>query len=245
MSDNDEDFLKDLSNENFVNEEKVELTKEEKAQQKEHIRLQKALEKERIRNEKVLAKEQAKILKESQKKPSSSNSENPPDDDIFDEKGTVILGAEKRQLLAKISQYKSLFPIELKSFKVKRGASIKDLQEVLAEFDAIVNSSNMETFLLDGILSSIKVIEGVSSNTRNYDVTGLSDILKSNINFISLCKQMFLKYNIFSKAPIEFQLMMLVSTTAFVVRQKNIKKKEINSYLDQPYTSSLNHTGII
>jgi len=240
----EEDFLKELSNEHFQNEpETIPLTKQEKMKQREKIRFEKAMERERIKAEKLQQREEMKALKKKGTT-KTNNVESPStleDNDLFDDNGTPILGLEKRQLLAKISQYKSLFPSELKSFKVKRGASIKDLQEVLTEFDAIVNSSNMETFLLDGILSSIKVVEGVSANTKNYNISGLSDILKSNINFISLCKQMFLKYNLFSKTPIEFQLIMLVSTTAFVVRQKNMSKTQINNYLDQPF----NQTGIL
>ena len=47
------------------------------------------------------------------------------DDNLFDDIGTVCLGREKREMIAKINQYKNLFPEELKKFKCKKNSSIE------------------------------------------------------------------------------------------------------------------------
>ena len=219
----DEDELNELSNANFV--EKPELTKEEIKLQKMNAKIelqkQKAFERARIAEEKRLAKEEAKKPLENE-------------DEIFDNNGSPILGADKRTLLAKITSYKALFPVELKGFKVKRNASVEVLQEYLNEMDSIVNTSNIDQFFTEGIIHSIRLIEGVSTNYKNYDVSGMADLLKSNKEFHSLAKRLMLKYSLFSAVPIEYQMMMLITTTAYLCRQKNLKKNELNNFLNQP-----------
>ena len=54
------------------------------------------------------------------------------DDNLFDKVGTVCLGGDKREMIAKINQYKNLFPEELKKFKCKKGASEADLIKSVA-----------------------------------------------------------------------------------------------------------------
>jgi hypothetical protein len=77
--------------------------------------------------------------------------------------GSEILGRDKRILLTKIRQYKSLFPETFKTFKIKANANVQELQTYLDEMDSIVECDSVEQFLLDSILQSIKLIEGVSS----------------------------------------------------------------------------------
>ena len=222
MEDNDD--LNDLTNTNFHTE--PELTKEEiklqKMNEKIELQKQKSYEKARIAEEKRLAKE-------ALKKPLEN-------DDLYDDKGSDIIGNDKRILLAKITSYKQLFPNELKGFKIKRGASIELLKEYIEEMDSIVNTSNIDQFFTEGIIHSIRVVEGVSANFKNYDISGMSDLLKSNKEFHSLCKRLMLKYSLFSAVPIEYQMMMLLTTTAYLCRQKNLKKTELNNFLNQPMT---------
>ena len=40
--------------------------------------------------------------------------------DLFDETGTEIIGRDRRVIINKMNQYKSLFPKELAKFKVKK-----------------------------------------------------------------------------------------------------------------------------
>ena len=218
------DFLSDLSNINFKMSDDTVLSKEED-------KIIKNLEKERIKQEKERIKQEKNFEKERLKQEKLNNKTKKNNDES--DEGTEIIGNEKRILLNKISQYKSLF-IELKNFKLKKSPyDIEYLKSVIDEMDSIVNTSNVETFLLDSILSSIKLVEGASSLTR-YDITGLSIILQGNLHFISLCKQLFLKYSVFSSVPLEYQLIMLVVTSSYVVSCKNKKSKEINAFLDQP-----------
>lgn len=204
--------------ENIVEEKKTkkQLQEAKKAEQ-EHIKLLKKLEKEKLKSEKSLNKIEST---------STSN-------ELFSDSGSEILGKERRILLQKLSQYKELFPKELKSFKIKKTASLIELQAYVDECESIVNTSNCDQFILDGILNSIKVIEGLSANIKNFNITGLSDILKANTHFHSLAKQLFLKYGMFQSTPPEYQMLFLISTSVYIVRNKNLKKVEINSYLNE------------
>ena len=102
--------------------------------------------------------------------------------------------------------------------------------------DSIVECDSVEQFLLDSILQSIKLMEGVSTYTK-YDIQGLADLLKQNKQFHQLAKQLFIKYKVFSAVPAEFQLLMLVTTTAYICNCKNKRKGELNEYLNQPIIS--------
>ena len=162
-----------------------------------------------------------------------SNIDDDDNNSLFSEKGTVILGREKRELLSKIQQYKSLFPEVFKKFKIKQNANCEELQAYLEEMDVLVSTDSVEQFLTDSIMQSLKMIEGVSSYTK-YDISGLTDLLKGNKQFNTLMKQLYIKYKVFSQVPIEYQAILLVSTTAYICLMKNKKKKELNEFLNQP-----------
>ncbi len=148
------------------------------------------------------------------------------DDSIFSQNGSELLGRDKRVLLTKIRQYKSLFPDTFKTFKIKVNANTQELQNYLDEMDSIVECDNVEQFLLDSILQCIKLLEGVSSYTK-YDIQGLADLLKQNKQFHQLAKQLFIKYKVFNAIPIESQMLMLVATSAYICNSKNKRRGEI------------------
>ena len=216
----DDDFLDDFNNTNFQNKQI------EKQNKIEMDKLQKEQEKENKIRQKEYEKEMKLIEKESKKKPKKEK-----EDDLFSDKPTEILGLQKRELLAKIQSYKSLFP-ELKSMKVKKNPSEKDLVEFIEEMDAVLNTSNIDKFLTDSILHSIKAIEPISE--RFYDITGLSQMLKANKEFHRLAKILYLKYNVFSAVPVEYQMIMLVSTSIYICKTKNKNKGALNDYLNEP-----------
>jgi len=105
----------------------------------------------------------------------------------------------------------------------------------LEEIEVLINLSSVDTFIMDSIFYCIKVVEGVSARTKNYNIQGLADILKDNEQFMKLCKQLYLKYNTFENVPPEYQLIMIVSTSAYICMQKNKHKADINDLLNQPY----------
>jgi len=45
---------------------------------------------------------------------------------------------------------------------------------------------------------------------------------------------MYVKYNVFHKIPCEFQLLLLVTTTAYICSSKNKNKANLENYLNQP-----------
>ena len=76
------------------------------------------------------------------------------------------------------------------------------------------------------------MMEGFTQES-DYDISGLSILLKSNPQFVSLSKQLFIKYNIFSNVPIEYQMMMCIVSTSYLCIQKNKGRASINSYLNE------------
>ena len=207
-------FLDELTNDNYqeppTEKEQRELEKEFKEQIKEQTKAQK---KHEVKERKV-----NNIIESG---------------DLFDETGTEIIGRDRRVIINKMNQYKSLFPKELAKFKVKKGASIEELQAYLQEMSTIVECSSYDNFLSDSILQTIRLIEGGTKATR-YDISGCADMLKANPQFNNLLKQLYVKYNVFTKIPPEIQMVLLISTTSYICLNKNKNKGLINEYLNQP-----------
>jgi hypothetical protein len=152
--------------------------------------------------------------------------------ELFSGKPTEILGKDRRILIAKIQQYKILFKDELSKFKIKKNPTIDDLNNCISEMDAILDTNTVDGFVMDGIMQSLKVIEGASSHTR-YNVSGLSDMLKNNKQFNSLIKQLYLKYQVFSKVPVEMQLGFIIMTSTYICVKKNQSRPAMEAYLNE------------
>ena len=177
--------------------------------------------------------------KRSVKPKKEKKSEFEDDNSLFSERGTEILGQDRRVLLSKILQYKNLFPDELKKFKIKKNCSTQDLKLYLEEMEVIVNTDSVEQFLTDSIIQCIKLTEGVSSYTK-YDISGCADMLKGNKQFHTLCKQLYIKYKVFSNIPAEYSIVILVATTAYICKNKNTRKKELEIFLNAKIEKSSN-----
>ena len=135
-------------------------------------------------------------------------------------------------MLAKINSYKQLFPDELKTFKLKKNPTTEELEAYIEEIQVIIEIGNVEGFVLDAIMHSVKMSEGFTSNTK-YDITGLSDLLKMNKQFNSLTKQLMLKYGCFMNTPPEYQLMMLVMSSSYIMINKNNNKDKLNDFFNE------------
>ena len=246
-----DDFAQ-LSIENF--EKTVTDTKAEKEMlkiQKQQEREQRRQLAEQEREQRRYFKEQQKMIKEQEKEEKKNAKQNKEpktervsfsinestneteQDSIFSDSPTEIQGRDKLVLLAKISQFRQLFPEKLKTFKIRKNSSVDDLKSYLVEMESIVEVSNVDEFLYDSIIKSIQIVEGVSAMTKNYNVKGMSEMLKLNVQFKNLVKLMFIKYHIFSAVPVEYQLVMICSTTAMICMQKNRQSEKINEYLNQ------------
>ena len=225
----DNEFLNDLHKDTYEQnikeeEQKIENEKNYEKNKKEEIKLNKERDKENM-----------KLIKEMEKQNKKVNKKIIDDDvaSILSEEGTQLLGKNKHILLKKVKQFKELFPDELKKFKIKFNASEEQLQNYLDEMDIITSISNVDQFLLDGIFQSIKVIEGISSRTKNYNISGLADLLKSNTQFHNITKRLFIKYNCYNNMPDEYQLLFIVSTSCYICRNKNMKREELSNYLNE------------
>jgi len=206
----EDDFLDDLNNKNFV--EEVKPTKQEQNESK--ALMNELMKPKKSKHQKV----EKEIVRDN--------------DSLFGDDATPILGKDKRVIIAKLHQYKNLFKEELKKFKIKPNASEEQLKACLSEMEAIVETSSIDNFMTESILQSIKLIEAGSARTK-YNISGTAEMLKQNQQFHNLIKQLYVKYNIFSKVPPEFQLVLLVGTTAMLCKTKNDKKDHIESFLNE------------
>ena len=195
-------------------------------------------EKEVTKDELAEVKRETSILREKQKLDALKNKESKKfkkdikevkedDDDIFSKEGSELLGSEKRIFLKKIQQYKFLFKNELKGFKIKKNATNDELKAYITECEAIVSLDGTEQFVLDGLYQAIAVVEGVTTLTQDWDISGLSQMLKSNLQFQQLAKLLFVKYNTFSKVAPEYQATFIVLTTAYICKMGNSQRKRI------------------
>lgn len=153
--------------------------------------------------------------------------------DLFSEKPTPIMGKNRRELLTRLSEYRTLFPQELKNFKVKQNATDTQLQEALDEAETIVSCNGVGKMLDEAILTAVQTAEAVSSRTERFDISGTADALRANPEFARLTKLIWIKHRVFAAAPPEAQLMLVVASTAMIMRQRNIKRKEIDGLLSQ------------
>jgi hypothetical protein len=203
---------------------------EDKARAKEDAKLEREMAKKVADLEKKAAKR--KSAPSAPKKAAAAAADD--SDSVFGEQGSEILGRDKRQLITKITQYKQLFPKELKGFKVKKNATPQELRAYLDEMSCIVETGTLDEFITESILGCLKMVEGISSYTQNFNISGLADMLKMNPQFNNLVKQLYIKYNTFDAVPPEQQLIILVATTSYICIQKNKNRAKLESYLNEP-----------
>ena len=199
-----DDFLNELNNVNFVNREP----------------------------EVILPKLVKPKLMREPKPPKFTKKEDEDEDGLFSNTGTEILGKNKHLLLNKIKNYKQLFKKELAKFKIKKGASESELQEYLDEIEILLSCSNADAFLTESVLASLKSIEPFTANTR-FNLIGLSDNLKMNPQFVSLSRQLYVKYGSFINLPPEYQLVLVIIGTSYITIQQNSGKAQMNTFLNQ------------
>lgn len=125
-----------------------------------------------------------------------------------------------------------MFPEQLKNFKYKKNSSEEELQAILDECSLLVEIGSIDVFIIDSIISTILLAENFSKLT-DYDISGLSILLKQNKEFIKLCKILSIKYSVFSNVPAEIQMILIISCTAFLCIDKNSNSKHIESYLNE------------
>ena len=113
---------------------------------------------EQERADKRHAKESKRIeaaqLKESKKRPKQTDEDA---DSLFGGQPTEIMGKDKILLLRKAKQYKTLFPSELKTFKLKKDPSVKDLTDAISEMEVIIETGGVNEFLEDSVIQCMNI----------------------------------------------------------------------------------------
>jgi hypothetical protein len=206
----DNDFM-GLTNDTYISPEETEKRKKEEEKQ----------QKERTKDLEMKMKQEK--LESMASKKREKESKNPKGE--VEDNGTEILGRERRELLKKINMYKSSFPKLLGKFRVKKNATVEELMACYDECDAIICTETIDSFVLDSVFQIIRVGEVISSKTHNYDISGLSAALKQNEQFVSLARQLYIKYTIFSAVPPEYQMVFIIVSTSYVIMQQNRVRK--------------------
>jgi hypothetical protein len=88
---------------------------------------------ENLNDSEIMMKSLLKPNKKS--KPKLEKDIDTDSDSLFGDNATPLLGKDRRVLIAKIHQYKNLFPTELKKFKIKQNSSLEQLKEALSEME--------------------------------------------------------------------------------------------------------------
>ena len=217
----DNNFLSELNNSNFKIEEEEDKNKENNLK----------LERERVKQQTILMRQ---AEKEGIKQEKLNQAKINNDVELYSDNAESPQGSEKILLLHKIKQYKNLFNEELKNYKIKPNCSIPELKAYIDDIDVIISSSNVDSFITDSILQCLKLLELPTSKTKYFNISGLSDLLKSNKEFHSLTKQLYIKYGVFNKIPVEYQLTILISTTSYICININKNKDSLEAYLNEP-----------
>jgi hypothetical protein len=224
-----EDLLQDLENDKFIEDEEQKIDEKKNDIIKDRLD-QIKLEKQQLQLENL----KNKVEKQNKKV---------EDDQIFDDKGTPIVGKDKRAMIAKIKQYIHLFPQELKGFKIKKNADIKQLQEYLDEIDSILEVQTIEDFCIKPILESIQACEPIVFRFTKLDIRGLAVNLKLNPQFNTLSKKLYVKYGSFIQMPVEYQMILVILTTTMLTIQKNKGRDKFEFYINQPLNQD-NNTNV-
>ena len=233
-NDEEEDDFADLTNTKFVSKSVIEKNeKERKAAEKEREKEEKK-QQQQIKQQERSAAAAEKAAERAEKKAAKA-----VDDDLFSTKGTELYGRDKLELMSKIQQYKVLFSDNKKiaAMKVKKNASVDELQAYVAECDAIIDTDCVETFITESILQTISMAEFASTRTK-YNIKGLSKMLRESPQFSKLCKQLYVKYKVFGSVPPEAQMGLLIMSSTWVCLEKNKKESHNQSTLNSTIDTS-------
>lgn len=113
----------------------------------------------------------------------------------------------------------------MKGFTIKKNSTVEELKNYLQEIEVLINLNSLDSFCSDSVLSALKSIESYSLLTK-FDISGTSEILNANPKYHALIKQLYLKYNLFSNVPPEYQLILMFVTTSSFAYYKNKQSKE-------------------
>lgn len=124
---------------------------------------------------------------------------------------TPVLGADRRSLLTRISQYKICFE-ECAKIKVPANASDEDLAAILEECGVCVSLTVAEKLLGEALLGAVEVTEVLSSPV--FDIRGTAAKLRMNPSWNRCATQLWIRYGCFSSIPAEYQMIIIFISTA-------------------------------
>ena len=220
--------LDNLQNDKYISKIQLELDKKKE----DKIKLDNEKKIDKIQNREIKAQKQILEKERIEKKQEEKLEKDKEELDENDEFNSQIMGRTKRELYNSIGKYKELFKEELKNFKIKKNASVEELQSYISEMQVIIETTSIDSFLMDSLYTGLSLIEPITQKTK-FDIRGLSDILKTNKQFNSLTKQMLLKYGCYSNVGPEYQVILIIISSVYVIVNKNNNRDSINNYLNE------------
>lgn len=173
-------------------------------------------QKEEKRETEKQRKDHDRLMKQAEKTPKKPVVEKNSDD------------VELKSLKIKVKQYQLLFPEETAGFfktplGKKMNKTMDELNTCIAELDILVNmgAQGYDCFINEMICASIASAEKYGKLVR-CDISGLSARLRSNKEFDSICKRIFMKYgSSYSSFSIEVQLCCIIMVQGFIQMKEN------------------------
>ena len=217
----DNEFLEEMQNDKYVNQNQIDKQQEIEDKKQNKIDMKQNKIDSKITKAQKMEEKQRKIEEKQRKIEENKINES-----------TEIIGKTKRSLLNKINKYKKLFKTELSDYRINKNATEDELQVHITNIQDLLDSTQVDEYINDSIYHCIRMIEPFTSKTK-YDISGLSSMLKMNPQFDIMCKKLMLKYNCFSNTPLEYQMVMLVSTSIYLTIQMNKSKPAMEQFLNQ------------
>ena len=144
--------LNNLQNDKYIS--KIQLELDRKKEDK--LKLENEKQADKIRNREIKAQkqilEQEKINIKNEEKLEKEKEKLEDEDDEFN---SQIMGRSRRELYNSISKYKELFKEELKNFKIKKTASVEELQSYISEMQVIIETTSIDSFLMDSLYTGL------------------------------------------------------------------------------------------
>jgi hypothetical protein len=150
-------------------------------------------------------------------------------DDLYDSNGGCELIGVNHHLIYKIKQYKLTFPEELKKIKIRQNNLTKEyLDNVLNEIDIILSCGSIENIFFSSLFSFLHFTESIVENYDYINYSGLAQNLRSNPQFLKIGKQLILKYGSVGSMPPEFQLGLIIISSAYLQIENNKLANSLN-----------------
>lgn len=155
----------------------------------------------------------------------------------------LVMTDERRKLIIHIQRYKSsklaryldLFDLDIKSLK---NMTEEELDTLLKDIQMTVSIRSSNTFNKEIFFTGVATAEPiVSSLTKSYDITGMSNILRQDPEIDDLLEEISLQNNKYTSP--HMRLAMALVKSALATNMINNKKNELKNNIEKPLSDDI------